>query len=804
MHSIFNSVALACVVIFLLLHLNSCNYAKHISANETLLWQNRIIYTGNKFDKKLKEDINSQVGAAIVQRKTNTAIFGLDLETLNIGYVMPRRRLLNYNLLYNKITKDSNNFYIKRHIAEKPVVYNESATIKSIKNIKTTLNNQGYFYATVKDSVITKTNKKTSAYFIINPGKNYILNNVNIICNNESIKSLIESTAIESYTKIGEPITLSNISKERNRISQLLISKGYFYMRTEAIIPTLDTVKEVDKKIFTDGFAGAFISMDTNQNKPNTNGNITFTIKDSVGNLPLRKYYYDKIIVYIGKNVMNIKKDSMYKEVIYNNIIFRKMHTIVKEDVLYKNIFLNSGDVFSVSEIEATLNRLNSLQVFRSVKLETIPSADSASQKLDCELYLDIDEKYAYKLEVEGSNSPGNYLGGLNLKYSFLNNNIFKGANLLSLSTHAGVLSNIANKKIELFQTTYGINAELSFPKFLLVQNFAKTNPYYLPLTKISTGIEVYNRPERFKQISLNTDINYKWQVSKKINYKITPLFITYVFTPYKSINPVFYDSINLRTKVQLKNISIIGSNASLEYSNKLPIFQPHYSYAQFTVEKAGYIAEKLYTAIGNTDSAVVKYTRLQGEYRYYINTKKSTWANRLYTQFGIPGKNNTSLPLVKQVTAGGSSSMRGWEFNGVGPGSSNLDTVLFQQFLNKGDIQMELNSEFRFKMFRLFSTIGFDGAIFVDAGNIWQYRSLDGNSSGQFLLHKIGKDIAVNTGYGLRLDFSLFIIRLDWGVKLRKPNVAANNGWNTKYDFRSYSWRKENQSFQIGLSYPF
>jgi outer membrane protein insertion porin family len=804
MYQKYSFILCIAVALFAVIQLSSCNYAKHIKPSETLLWQNRIVYKANKIDKTLREDISSQIGAAIVQKKLNTAIFGLDLESFNIGYRMPRRRLLNYNLLYNQIEKKGKNFYIKGHIAERPVVFNPEATKKSISNIKTALRNQGYFYANIYDSVVQKPKQKTCVYYVVDAQKNYAIKKVDIICSNEKIKEIINKSSSESFTKPGEPLTLSNISRERDRISQLLIANGFYYMRPEGILPEVDTTTSINKAILADEFGGAFLSLDTSQNKPSTTANIKFTITDSIGELPLTAYYYKNIIVNIGNNVAELKKVGNYIEHNYKNLVIRSgPEQLVTDEVIFRNIFVKGGDLFTISDAEATLNRLNSLKVFSTVKLETMPSKDGSSNELDCVIDLNIAAKYTDKIELEGSNSPGVYDGGLNAKYSILNNNVFKGANLLSVGAHAGLLMNRRDKKLQLFQYTYGANMDLSFPKFLLVQDITKINKNYLPITKIGVGLDVYARPSTFTQRSLNADITYKWQVTKKINYKLTPLFINYVSTPDKSINPVFYDSISAQIRNQLKNISIIGSNASVEYSNKLATFQPHYSYLRLGIERAGALAEAGLKIFDTKDPAIVKYTMLQAQIKHYINSKKTTWVNRAYANIGIPGKNNASLPLIKQLSAGGGASMRGWGVNALGPGSSN-DSALINNYINRGDLQLELNSEYQFKMFRLFSTVDFEGALFVDAGNVWLYNNTAGNDAAQFKWNKLGKDVAINTGYGLRLDFSLLVLRIDWGVKLKTPYVSENGGWTNNFNFRSKAWRDKYQAVAIGLSYPF
>jgi outer membrane protein assembly factor BamA len=156
-------------------------------------------------------------------------------------------------------------------------------------------------------------------------------------------------------------------------------------------------------------------------------------------------------------------------------------------------------------------------------------------------------------------------------------------------------------------------------------------------------------------------------------------------------------------------------------------------------------------------------------------------------------------LPFIKQFFVGGTNSLRAFRSRSVGPGTyTPADQTNFLPD-QSGDIKLELNTELRAKLFSIVN-----GAIFVDAGNVWLYNAETarpgGQFSGQFL-----QQLAVGTGVGLRFDISILIVRLDVAFPLRKPYLPEGQRWViNQIDFGSGSWRSNNLVFNLGIGYPF
>jgi outer membrane protein assembly factor BamA len=208
-------------------------------------------------------------------------------------------------------------------------------------------------------------------------------------------------------------------------------------------------------------------------------------------------------------------------------------------------------------------------------------------------------------------------------------------------------------------------------------------------------------------------------------------------------------------------------------------------------------------------------------EYKYTVNYEKTALAFRLFAGVGVPFRSDNSLPFFKQYFSGGSNGMRAWPIRGIGRGSQPLVPFGRNIFNDRtGDMQLEGNAEYRYVIARIIpQTLTLRGAVFVDAGNIWNLRNsrTDGlTDSAQFKFKNLYRELGVAAGTGFRLDFNYFILRLDMGFRFKRPELSGeNNGWHLpKLGFddlipklfgRKYrQWRYENFNFTIGISYPF
>ena len=230
---------------------------------------------------------------------------------------------------------------------------------------------------------------------------------------------------------------------------------------------------------------------------------------------------------------------------------------------------------------------------------------------------------------------------------------------------------------------------------------------------------------------------------------------------------------------------SVSNSNAILRYNYEdLFIAKIGFGYSfnngeyalKANVETAGNLFNAFSHLTNASKDSKGNYTLFNIAYAQYVKadfdyTRLITFDRRnalaLHFDFGIayPYGNSNVLPFEKRYFSGGANSVRGWSVRGLGPGSyKGIDGSI--NFINQtGDMKLDLNMEYRtFLFWKL------NGAVFVDAGNIWTLRDYAEQPGGQFKVNEFYKQIAVAYGLGLRLNFDYFILRFDFGMKAINP----------------------------------
>jgi outer membrane protein assembly factor BamA len=207
-------------------------------------------------------------------------------------------------------------------------------------------------------------------------------------------------------------------------------------------------------------------------------------------------------------------------------------------------------------------------------------------------------------------------------------------------------------------------------------------------------------------------------------------------------------------------------------------------------------------------DTNLYRFIKVDAEFARKIQIRKTSVVLRLFAGVGYelgstkhPDKRN-NLPFFKQYFAGGPNSMRAWRLRQLGPGSVKKE---FSGSLGTpdryGDVQLEGNIEYRFPITKI-GGVRLNGALFTDIGNIWFLKSAAGLPEEVFSFSRLGKDIAVGIGGGLRVDFGFFVVRLDYAYKAKNPSPAPADSASQNKWF--YDWKPLNGQLQLGINYPF
>jgi outer membrane protein assembly factor BamA len=336
-----------------------------------------------------------------------------------------------------------------------------------------------------------------------------------------------------------------------------------------------------------------------------------------------------------------------------------------------------------------------------------------------------------------------------------------------------------------------------------------------VPKTSIELGSDLLNRLQYYQLLSLDASFGYNWKESISKEHNLNLLSIT--FAHLTNTTQTFNDLLNANPllKKSFEEQFIIGQNYSFTYNDQLETDHKNHLYFKGSMNFSGnllQLAQSLfynhtatpdapYEIFGTTYS---EYYKFDIDLRNYYNTvdQQVSLASRIIAGIGVPYGNSATIPYVKQFYIGGSNSMRAFPTWGLGPGTYKMpDSVAAKSFLGQGgDIKLEANTEFRFPIVSIVK-----GALFVDAGNIWLLRDDPNRPGGTFSGKTFIDEIAVGTGFGLRLDLSFFILRCDLAFPLRVPYLPQGKRWViNKIAIGDPSWRSDNLAWNITVGYPY
>lgn len=775
-------------IIFVLLAvwLSSCSVSRYLPPNES-------IYTGaevkmvadstiaSKVSKTVKEEIEP-----IIRPKPNTVLLGF-----------PYKVWLYYVLGEPKKEKSFRGWFRKR-FGEPPVFASRRAVTTNSAIIGNYLNNEGYFRSSATGE-LTESKRKSKATYTVYLKPRYTINSVQFIKPDSNISVFskrLGDVAPKTLLKVGNPYRLSVIEEERNRVERELKKQGFYYFRPDYLI----------------------VKADTNLN--NHKVNLYVELKPNTTQLALKTYFIQNI--YVISDNGSLKKDTV------PSLVGRRSGVrIVDPSQAYKpRIFFDAigfrrGAMYSSEVHDVSLSRLINLKNFKFVKnqFELVPRSDSAF--LDVYYYLTPLKKKTLRAEISAVTKSNN-LTGTQFNLTWLNRNLFRGAEQLRLNATAGLdvqLGGNRNANVRDFYRT-SFEAELSFPRFVLP--FYRVRPEKsqgLPKTTLTTGFERLTQQGLYTQTSIKFNWGYSWRKSTEFEHTLLPIALNIV-QPTNINGEAFLNLITdpfakpqdlLRYFRILENRLILGAQYNVTYTpTPRPLSKNNFVFTG-GIDIAGNVAGLL--AKGRDEVGMVfgipyeQYARFDFEMRYYREVSKTMkWASRVLAGVGIPYGNSLSMPQFKQYFGGGTNGIRAFRARTLGPGSYQPDSVTASIFGNAsfGDIRLEASTELRLRFSQYF-----EGAMFVDAGNIWMYRNFDDSfylpEDNAVFTNQFYKQVAVGGGLGLRIVTPFVLLRLDLATPFRKPWLPENERWVfNQFDFGNKSWRKENLVFNIAVGYSF
>lgn len=625
-----------------------------------------------------------------------------------------------------------------KKVGEKPVIFDSVQARLSVEDLRKAMQNQGYMHAQV-DFTTKLHGKRLKAIYTLHPGKPYLINNIKYDIQDSSVASTLSNyrttQMARKHTKNtglrkGSLFTVAALDEERKRITDILLDSGYYKFHKDFIVYTADSAR--------------------NENDIN----LTMHLLKYRANNDAPEVAHPRYTI----NTINYFGDSG-----------KSLH--LRRNVLDGATALKLGKYYSQSDLQSTYNNFGRFPAVRYTDIQFREHPDTTL--LDCDIRLSTSRPSTIAFQPEGTNTAGDLGAAASLTYQ--NRNIFRGSELLSIQFRAAfeAITGLEGYRDEDFEE-YSIEGRLQFPRFiapLLTKDFRR---HSTASSELSVSWDLQNRPEFHRRV-FSLAWRYRWSVpSKHLNYRLDIPDLNYVYMPWisETFKHDYLDSVTNRNAIlryNYEDLFIMRLGFGMSYNNDNNAMR-------MNVETSGNMLNAFASLLNFKKNKNGQYTLFNIAYAQYVKfdfdythlirfDSRNTLA--LHSDFGIawPYGNSSILPFEKRYFAGGANSVRGWAVRELGPGSFRGNDGRIDFINQTGDLKLDLNAEYRTYLFWKF-----DGALFVDAGNIWTLRNYPDQPGGQFKLDKFYEQIAVAYGLGLRLNFSYFVLRFDMGMKAINP----------------------------------
>ncbi|OFX67479.1 MAG: hypothetical protein A2X12_02675 [Bacteroidetes bacterium GWE2_29_8] len=761
---------------FVLIILVSFSGCKTIKNGENKLLVRQTVKTDNKH-------LNTDEIKYIIKQKPNRKIFGF----FRFHYSM-------YKLAGNSNSKFSS--WLRNTIGEPPIFYDSTLKNMSLTQIGHYINGKGYYNYEITHKIKENKQKKIVSKYEIKSGTPYIIKNINYNSNDKELLEILLKDTVNILVKRGNVFDLSILQTERERLTNKFKSLGYYSFFEEYIKFRADTnFNNYSADIYLDIYipSKVLVSDSTKITNP------TF----------INKYLITNIQINTDYNIFKLDSTS-YDTIVFNNIkyIFQDKYKY-KPKSMSQFIMIKENENYNIKDVEETYKRLSGLNNFKNI---SIIFNEESDKELECKILLTRLKRQSFAIETEGTNTS-NALGlAGNIVYQ--NINLFKGAEILRIKQKIAIeaqklISESNSDQNEIIKSfpfnTFeaGSEVSISFPKFLLPINQQKFSKSSDPKTNFSIGINYQERMD-FARYIINSTFGYEWKETRRKKHLFNPLEISSI--KINRISKEFYDKILNTYDKQIANgyndHLIIGNKYSFIYNEQIRDRLTNFRYFRFNFESAGNV---LWLINNNTNATktdkgnytlfnipYAQYIKADVDFRYYSYlNKENLVVFRLSGGYGIPYGNVNTLPFEKSFFSGGSNGIRAWPIRSLGPGSYNDPSNT--KYDKIGEINIESNIEYRFPIYKYIK-----GAVFSDIGNTWLREKDVNKKNAEFNIKTFLHEMAIGVGYGIRLDFKYFVIRIDNAYAVKDPSYPIGER------VRISKLKLNDFIFNLGIGYPF
>ncbi|MBQ3710682.1 MAG: BamA/TamA family outer membrane protein [Bacteroidales bacterium] len=689
--------------------------------------------------------------------------------------------------------------WVNENLSRKPEYFEFGEVGNSTKQMEQYLENRGYFNAKVTSNV-EYSNKKAKVTYTIQPSEPYRIAKIDYQIEDTALLRTVKRLERRLPAQAGQTYNAYTLDEQRTTITSFLRNSGYYYFSREYITFEVDSsfnnhTVEISMKIAN------VEDRDTGELQPH------------------KRYTINKISIYpnyLPSRASQRPTDSA--TITFSTGLRDLQNTLhfyyhekprIRPETFSQMIMILEGRPYRQRQVELTYSALSNLKVIANSSIEFEPVPCDTANLLNCRILLRRANTHSVRFQTEGTNSGGDL--GISGSVTYTNRNIFKGAEVLTVSLKGGLetqevinLGDATEEGNGIFNTSELIlNTSIYIPRFLSpipLKTFARD---YQPRTNFSLGGSVQNRYAYSRYIAMSS-FGYDWKANMRLQFIITPIYLNFVkVNPIPEFQAILDEENNQRIKDQYTSHFVFGGRYSVIY-NTQSIYNPgNYIYVRANLESSGGLlslfnnAPLITTQDDHHELFGIRYAqflRADVDFRQYYKLADKTWfVCRQLVGCGMPYGNSYDMPFERSFYSGGSVGMRGWKYRKLGPGSyqptngdNNIERI--------GDIQLELNSELRFPIYN-----SFNGAVFLDAGNIWNYHANPLLPGGEFNFNTFYKQIAVDAGFGVRLDFNIAVVRVDWAFPLRNPYPDAYDNYWIIDDFNIL-----NTHLSLNIGYPF
>ncbi|MBP5306558.1 MAG: BamA/TamA family outer membrane protein [Paludibacteraceae bacterium] len=750
---------LSILVVCVMAVLSSCSTTRYVRPTEYLL---------NDVDIKVDTHVMPMEELVYYLRQTpNSGIFGTY-----------RLQLRIYNLSGRDTTKWTNR--ILRKAGEPPVIYSEELTRQTAENLRRLYVNKGYPQAEV---VVDTTHKrqKIDVRYNVTAHQPYRIRSISSQVRDDTVRRYFNEDSLRFKLKEGDVFDLDNLELERERIVTHLRNKGFYYFTREYVFVEADTTvgnHQVDllfriRPVFRAREDGTYMPLPHHK-------------RMRIGEVDILPWFLSSQITY--RDTVSCGR--------YRYIYGRRR--MLCPSSLYLRNFVFPGQYYSETATNRTSSLLSSLGVTRYANIAYRESNDST---LDCTISLTPTRVQSFSVEVEGTNTDGDI--GAAMSGTYTHRNVFHGAEQFDFKTRlayqpmGNLQDALSDRSLEI-----GGEASLTFPKVLFPFVTESMSRRIRAFSQISGSYNFQTTPWYDRTIA-GAGFKYVWTTGSLNNerYTIDVMDLSYVYLPRvsDSFRETYLHS-NSILRYSYEDHIILGLGFSFSRNNRRNALSNFFSYSG-SVSTAGNLLSGICSVFGvEKKDGVWQISNIRfsqyakGEFEYAYNQvlgekTRLVWHGHVGVAF--PYGNADVVPFEKRFYAGGANSVRGWSVRTLGPGIYRSRTSR-TDFMQSGDVKLDVNLEYRFKIFWLF-----EGAAFVDGGNVWTIKDYDSQPGGLFEFDQFASQLAWAYGLGLRLDFDFFLVRLDLGSQLYDPSEQKTRRWRKPL-------RLDDMAFHLAIGYPF